>query len=218
MAEIVTTIGGVLGSITKTGKTRYAVTCGDGKEYSTFESTLAGILTPLAGSQRYVKLDVNESRSQDGKYTNLYVNGLLEVMDGQALPPPQMPAVDTTPKSSKGNWKSGGMTEVDKARIAKMAAQGTAAVEVSALFQGAGPEAAAQMFELIDARAKKLYLDARSHEKTEQQPVAQPVPQPVTVPSTPAQVAETVPGVVVGTSQVQSQTAEPVEAGAVQWD
>lgn len=213
---------------TSNGRQKYDVDCGDGVTRTVWESNIANALNAFAGTNQQVT--IRWSEKQNGQYTNRTIHAFAP--PGQALP------ADTGQGGGQGGGfkRGGGMSEDDKTRISKMGAQGSAAVIIGSLFQGAGPEALDEALEKFDKLVVKLYKSARSHEKpgtqvlqtgqqgqvlpqggVVQQEAAQgqvlpQVGQPVT---TPQEVAQAVPGVQVGTDSITGQqAAEAADAPA----
>ena len=190
------------------GRTIYDVSCSDGKTRAVWEEGLANAINAFAGSGATITIRVRQK--QNGQYLNESITAFAP--PGQALPPEQAGG------GPGGNFNRGGarggMSPEDKTRIAKMGAQGSAATVVAALFAGAGPEAYPEAVEMLDTLTRKLYVDARSHEKPAEQQgatVLQPgaqvgaavqgtqvLPQGATV----QQIAASVPGVTVGAPTV----------------
>lgn len=207
---------------TSNGREKFDVDCADGITRTVWESNLANALNAFSGTNQPVT--IRWSEKQNGQYTNRTIHAFAP--PGQALP------ADTGGQGGGGGGfkrGGGGMSPEDKTRIAKMGAQGSASTLVAALFAGAGPEAYDEATELLDKLTLKLYKSARSHEKPEaaQGQVLQTgtggqvlqagggavLPQAGT-PVTAQQVAESVPGVTVGTDSLAPQEAAEASQAA----
>lgn len=227
---------------TQSGRQRFDVSCSDGQVRGIWDAALANAINAYAGGATQVTI---RETTKPGRNGQVYRNIVAFAPPGQALPPEQPGGGNGGGGGFNRGGGGRGMTEEDKTRIAKMAAQGTAAVLVGALFTGAGPDALAEASEALDALTKKLYKDARSHEKKGEQQdgatvlqpgaqVGQPVQQQGQVlgqQATPQQIAAAVPGVQVGTQALQpggaadAQAAVDVQAQAaseqgdnIEWD
>lgn len=170
---------------------------------------------------------------KNGKYTNYNVvafalPGDELPFDPEAVAAPEVAqvaaeavAAGAATSQSGGNWD-----EATTARVSKLSVIGHAAFLVGNLYQGAGPEALEQALADVKKVGGELYKLARKHEQKSAQPAAQAVaaPEPEAeriqpTASTPAEVAEQVPGVVVGTSALPD--AQPAGSGgmtAEDWD
>lgn len=211
---------------TQSGRQRFDVSCSDGQVRGIWDAALANAINAYAGGATQVTI---RETTKPGRNGQVYRNIVAFAPPGQALPPEQPGGGNGGGGGFNRGGGGRGMTEEDKTRIAKMAAQGTAATLVSALFTGAGPEAYGEAVGLMDDLTKKLYKDARSHEKsggqqqdgaTVLQPGAQ-VGQPVQPQgqvlgqqTTPQQIAAGVPGVQVGTQALQPGGAADAQAAA----
>jgi hypothetical protein len=209
---------------TRNGRQIFDVSCSDGKTRQVWEAGLANAINAFAGSGATVTIRVNVK--QNGQYTNESINAFAP--PGQALPPEGQGGGSGNGGFQRGGGgRGGGMSPEDKTRIAKMGAQGSASTLVAALFAGAGPEAYNEAVDLLDKLTRKLYTDARSHEKpggeTQQdgatvlQPgvqvgaeQAQALPQG----ATPQQIAAAVPGVQVGANVLAPGGAADAAAAA----
>lgn len=144
---------------TNNGRQIFDVSCSDGKTRAVWEAALANGINAFAGSGATITIRVRVS--QKGQYTNESITAFAP--PGQALPP----EAEGGGTGGGGGFRrgGGGMSPDDKTRIAKMGAQGSASTLVAALFAGAGPEAYDEAVSLFDKLTRKLYTDARSHEK-----------------------------------------------------
>lgn len=211
---------------TNNGRQIFDVSCSDGKTRAVWEAGLANAINAFAGSGAQITIRVRVSEKNG--YTNETITAFAP--PGQALPPEQQGGGSGGGGFRRGGG-GGGMSPEDKTRIAKMGAQGSAATIVAALFAGAGPEAFNEAVELHDKLTRKLYTDARSHEKagggdTQQGTVLQPGAQQATEAAqpqaqvlqpqtaTPQTVAAGVPGVVVGAQALQPGGATDAAAAA----
>lgn len=204
---------------TRNGRQLFDVSCSDGKTRAVWDAGLANAINAYAGSGATITIRVKVS--QNGQYTNESITAFAP--PGQALP------ADTGGTGGGGFQRGGGrgMTDEDKTRIAKMGAQGAAATIVAALFTSAGPEAYDEAVALHEQLTRKLYVEARSHEKPAEQQgatVLQPgaqvgagdaqqgqiLPQAGATPQT---IAAGIPGVQVGAQVLQpGQAADPQAA------
>lgn len=199
---------------TRGGKQVFDVSCGDGKTRQVWDAGLANAINAYAGSG--ATITIRFTQKQNGQYLNESINAFAP--PGQALPPEQAGGGIGGGGGGPRGGGRGGMSPQDKKRIARMGAQGSAAVLVAALFQGAGPEAYDEAMGLFDKTVVKLYKQAVNNGGEieaqaeggatvlqpgatvgEQQAATNVLPQG----ATPEQVAATVPGVVVGAQALQ---------------
>lgn len=210
---------------TNNGRQIFDVSCSDGVTRAVWEAGLANAINAFAGSGQQVTIRVKVT--QKGQYTNESIQAFAP--PGQALPPE---AAGGGTGGNGGGFRrgGGGMSPEDKTRIAKMGAQGSAATIIAALFTGAGPEAYAEATALHETLTRKLYVEARSHEKPggeqEQQQgttVLQPGAQVGAAQtdtgvlpqgSTASDVAAAVPGVTLGAQVLQPGGATDAAAAA----
>lgn len=184
----------------------YKVAFSDGNEYTTFENDLAKKANSLVGSPVSARVNV----SQKGQYTNRYLNdiapeGQLPLEDMQGAAGQTVDGILIEQPAQRGGRGGGGkgMTEADKTRMSKQNALSTAFLSLAQLYQGAGPEAAAELEERAMALAGRIYNKGRDHEVGTQAGV-----NVTPVPTTPQEVAAAVPGVQVGVSEAP-EAAQP---------
>jgi hypothetical protein len=193
---------GVSGRGTRTGKTVYDVALSDGNKYSTFNPDVATKANNLVGQNVSARVEVK----QNGQYTNYNLEDIAQV--GQlaplALPPgtplgaPNTGGVGVPVAGPPIPIQQGRGNDPEReARIVRQSSASTAFGLVGRLFEGAGPEAYEQAVE----QAKKLAAEIAAW--------ALGAPQAAQAPQTPQEVAAAVPGVQVGTENVQPAQAVP---------
>lgn len=216
---------------TRTGRTVYDVSCGDGQKRSCWEPDIAQVINSYKGTGQLVTLRVEVQ--QNGQYVNHTIKGFAG--PGQQLPPdtnaqlapmgvpsqsqaiPLPQGANTAPiqQASSGGGKYS--PEVT-ARITKLASYEYASNVVGGLFAGAGPEGEAEAVAMLDRIARHVYAAARSHEQQDAS-VGQAGPI-VPTASTPEQVAAQMPAgtVQVGVPVAAAQDAAAEAPDVIQWD
>ena len=231
--QIVTSVLAVTVRNTRTGKTVYDVACGDGAKRQCWDAAVANALNAQTG--QVVTLDVEQK--QNGQWLNENIQGFMpggaqgqlaqtqQIQVQQAQPTTLTPGALAIQPSPSTGGAQGGYTPEVVARITKLACIDTAAILVAGIFSGAGPEALPEALSAVQFVSRQFYKDARSHEGATQSGAlttsAQPQTQIVPTATTPQEIAQQVPGVVVGAPVVptvaQAQDAA-AESGDVQWD
>lgn len=236
ISDIVTSILSVGSTTTRNGRARYVVACGDGNERTVWEAGLANGLNAYLGQQ--VTLRVKEE--QKGQYMNRTIEAFAPA--GQSLGPAPVqnqpapmqgvqplgapgavaaaPAIQPIQPVSAG--QGGGMSESAVTRITKLACLASATQLVGGIFASAGPEALGEAETAIKSLTRSFYAYSRSHENLGVTPqVTSPQGQIVPTATTPEEVAQQVPGVVVGapvTPLAAAQQDASAEAPDVEWD
>ena len=192
----VTVAGQITSKPTNNGGTKFDIPLSNGLKATTFDAALATKVSQLGGQPFTARIEQKPNPRGGNPYTNL----LAAAGPGETLPPEIpgagtliTPAAAATPfvppaagvagatpivpaADSGGNGR--GFSEADKVRITKLAVLGQAYAFVSSLLQGAGTEALEEAKTLADDLARKLYIDARSHEPGAVPAAAAPVAAP----------------------------------------
>jgi len=205
MYEVSAQVLSVSGKNTSKG-TVYEVAMSDGVKYQTWD---AGIAQKAQGLQGQV-VAARVEQKINGKWTNYY---LEDIGLPGTLPPLAQPLAATPAPVVAGPGGNVGPApvvpipmqapvdhEAKDNRIVRENVIRTAFTFVASLYTGAGPEA------LDEAEREALKLAATLYGKVYGTGGAQPAPE---IPTTPAEVAAVVPGVEVGTANVEQPVAAP---------
>jgi hypothetical protein len=166
------TIVGVQGKPTKKGGLIYEVTFDNGISLKTMDGGLATQAQTLLLKPASARYTTQEGGPNPRGGTYSATNWMEDIAAGGTLPASQdvsgIPIVGQGGNGATsavpvpgipivGSGSGGGRTPEEESRIVKQAVIKAAAVVVGNLFQGAGPEAAEQAFELLDQKAGALY-------------------------------------------------------------
>lgn len=216
----------------KNGGYRYLAKFNDNTTKTLWDADEAREMGALVNGQPF---PVRYKVEQSGKYTNITIEAWVPPgeelpFDPEATAAPEVAVVAKQAEASGLATSQGGgqWDENTTARVSKLAVIGHATQLVASLYQGAGPEALEQALGDVKKVGGELYKLARKHEQQNAQNQAttttQPAPEAEKIQpaaTTAEEVAQSVPGVVVGTSalpETEAVTAPSAGMSDSDWD